>query len=209
MILTASVLLMLVSCNNSNSKAKQTVAEEPSTVSQPQVENFLGTSEKIVFNDTDFYLSWSSHPNDSYYKQEYIPKDNDMEKYTEMIMVEFLIADVTIKEAVKQKIGELDARKASDKMVNYQISENKSTGEFLLDFMLSDGNGDENTIVEWNAYRYSIHTDKSGKTGLYLFALSKRGYGQGIETFVKNLKSDRLKYVTEFTKMEKPEISVK
>ena len=211
LILGFSVLFALTSCNNSSSNVKQDTTEEKKiTPSQTtKIENFLSTSENINFSGTDFNLSWSSHPSDNYYKQEFIPKDNTLDKYKQMIMIELATGNITAKDAVAQKIQELDTRKATDKMAKYQVSENKATNEILLDFMLSEGNGDVNTIVEWNAYRYSNYTDKTGKKGVFLFALSKREYGQEIVPFVADLKSNRMKYVADFIALTKPEINTK
>ncbi|MFA6276407.1 MAG: hypothetical protein WC622_06640 [Pedobacter sp.] len=211
LILGISVLLALTSCNNSDKNVKQNITEEMKSTPNElvKVENFLNTPEQINFNETDFNLSWSSHPSNNYYKQEFIPKDNIADKYKQMIMIELATGNITPKDAVTQKIQELNARKATDKMVNYQVSENKNTNEILLDFILSTGNGDPNAIAEWNTYRYSNYTDKAGSKGVLLFALSKRGYGQDITAFLTDLKSNRAKYVADFIALPNPEINKK
>lgn len=210
-IVGLSILTTFTCCNNSNKDAKQNDSIEKEKFSTPKntVENFLNTPEMISLTGTNFDLAWSSHPTENYYKQEYIPQNNTVDKYKQMIMVEFATGNIAAKDAVAQKIQELNDRKSTDKLVKYQVSENKEKNEILLDFMLSEGNGDANTIVEWNAYRYSNYTDKTGKKGLYLFALSKREYGQDIVGFVSDLKANRLQYVSDFVALTKPEINLK
>ena len=50
-------------------------------------------------------------------------------------------------------VQSLDARKGTDPVVNHQLLRNDSTGEILLDFLISDTSASP-IVVEWNAYRY-------------------------------------------------------
>lgn len=210
-ILSISILFVLTACNNTNNNVNQnqTTNTQSTTNQTAKIENFLNVPELINFSGTDFNLSWSSHPSDNYYKEEFIPKDNDVEKYKQMIIAELALGNITAKDAVSQKIRELEARKPTDKIVKYQVLENKSTNEILLDFMVSEGRGETDTIVEWNAYRYSNYSDKTGKKGVYLFALSKRGYGKDSLSFVSDLIANRQKYVADFVALTRPEINLK
>ena len=67
--------------------------------------------------------------------------------------------------------------KATNPLVNYEMFQ--KNGEYLLDFLLSANAADGKTvdIVERNVYRYKTFTDKSGKKGILLFAVSVRSYG--------------------------------
>ena len=165
-----------MSCSESKSELK----ERPSAGIQkiePEkavaVENFLNTPEVISLTGTDYHLKWSSHPLENYYKQEYIPTNNELETYEEMISVELMMGAATAKDAVAQKIQEIETRKATDRVSNYELREDPATKELVLDFMLSEGTG-ENTILEWNVYRYADYQDAAGNKGLSLFSFSKR-----------------------------------
>lgn len=132
-ITSISVLFMVSSCSKHTDLDTKPVKKEEATVvnQSSKVENFLNLPQTINFKGTDFNLSWSSHSSANYYKQEFIPKDNVADKYTQMIIDELVVGDVTAKDAISQKIQELEARKATDKLAKYQVSENKETKEFL------------------------------------------------------------------------------
>lgn len=210
-ILSISILFALTACSNTNNNANQnqTTNSQSTTQQTTKVENFLNVPEFINFSGTDFHLSWSSHPSDNYYKEEFLPKDTDPEEYKQMIMVELALGNITTKDALSQKIRELEARKPGDKIVKYQVLENKNTNEVLLDFMVSEGQGEANIMVEWNAYRYSNYSDQTGRKGVNLFALSKRGYGKDSLSFVSDLIANRQKYVADFVALTRPEINLK
>jgi hypothetical protein len=50
---------------------------------------------------------------------------------------------------------ELQNRKTTDPVVNYKLFKNPQNTEYLLDFVLSDGQQDLKE-VEWNEYREQI-----------------------------------------------------
>jgi len=157
----------------------------------------------VEFNKVSYKLSWSSHPDNNYYKQEYLPANEKAETFNKMILIEALVGTVTPKDAAKAKQAELAERKKTDPVTNYQLIENPSTGEILLDFVISSGN-----IVEWNAYRYSTLKDGSNK-GLLLFGISKRSYGAATTAFLKSLKTERTKDINTLAAYKLPVIKLK
>ncbi|WP_396171711.1 hypothetical protein [Flavobacterium sp.] len=155
-------------------------------LSSQNLKNYFSVSE-VSFSNTNYKLAWSSHPNDVYYKQEYLPAGEKPESFKTMIMIEAITVDASIENVVRLKESELQERKKTDQVCNYQITTNSQTGEYLIDFLLSAGD-----IVEWNAYRYKKIVDSKGKPTILLFALSKRAYGNDYKNFLVGLKSDRI-----------------
>ena len=168
-----------------------------------KVKEYLGVPGPIDFNKATFSLSWSSHPNKDYFKQEYLPSGEKSETFNKMFMIEALVGDLTPKDAMANKIKELDERKKTDAVTNYQFIQNPKTGEYILDFVISSGN-----IVEWNAYRYTSLKDGSNK-GLVLFAYSKRAYGAATTSFLKNLKTTRPADINSLATYATPAIKIK
>ncbi|WP_373707688.1 hypothetical protein [Kaistella sp.] len=210
-ILPLLTLMILGSCSDSKADTKESSKEEiENSVSDKvaPVKNYLNTPELIKLNGTDFDLSWSSHPSENYYKQEYVPSDNVVEKYKEMIAVELVVGDLTAKDAVNQKIQEIEARKATDRVSNYALKEDTETKELILDFMMSEGAG-ESTILEWNVYRYKNYEDAGGNKGISLFSLSKRGYGIDVAQFGPDIRDNRPRYMVEFLALPRPSINLK
>jgi len=155
-------------------------------LSSQNLKNYFSVSE-VSFSNTIYKLAWSSHPNDVYYKQEYLPAGEKPESFKTMIMIEAITVDASIENVVRLKESELQERKKTDQVCNYQITTNSQTGEYMIDFLLSSGD-----IVEWNAYRYKKIVDSKGSPTILLFALSKRAYGADYKNFLVGLKTDRI-----------------
>ena len=163
----------------------------------------------IQYNNTHYQLSWSAHPTGNYYKQEYLPAGEKSDSYHHMIMIEAVTGDIPVKNAISSKIQELEDRKKTDALVNYQVIENKASGEYMLDFILSQSSGKDIAVVEWNVYRYAPLKDPAGKTGVQLFAYSKRAYGAASTPFLKALKTERPKEIASFAGYKIPALVIK
>jgi len=165
--------------------------------------NYLHTPASLSFNNTPYALAWSAHPNASYYKQEYLPKGETLNKFTNMLLLEVLVSPTTIKEAIAAKIAELKQMKAANPYVSYDSSYNAAKDEYILHFVLTantpDGKGI--SIAERNVYRYKKYSGKNGETGVILFGASKRSYGAEAAKFVAAAgakKEELIKAVKEF-----------
>jgi hypothetical protein len=158
-----------------------------------KVKDYLSVPGPVSFDNSTYNLSWSSHPSANYYKQEYLRSNEKAETFTRMLIIEALNTDMALKDVVKAKTNELQQRKGSDAVTNYQVIENKSKSEYLLDFVISESAGNKMSVVEWNAYRY-VNLNAGGK-GVLLFAYSRRAYGDNVSTFLTSLKTERVKDV--------------
>ena len=78
----------------------------------------IGVKGPLTFNKTSFNLSWTDKPNDTYFIQEYLPKDEKAENFNQMLTLHLFDKDIKVKNAVKQKIQELDTRKKTDPTCN-------------------------------------------------------------------------------------------
>lgn len=174
----------------------------------PPFDDYLSIPGPVVFGDTSFELAWSSHPNANYYKHEYLPSGQTLEKFNEMVIIEVITGEMTPEEAVNTKVKELANRKNTDPYANYDVIENPKTGEFILDFIVSDSNGNEATIAEWNAYRYVKLQDKSDKAGVMLFAISRRAYGENINDFLTILKENRKSGISMLSTYSIPNVTI-
>jgi hypothetical protein len=174
----------------------------------PPVDDYLSIPGPVTFGDTSFELAWSSNPNANYYKHEYLPAGESLERFNEMLIIEVITGELTLSEAVNTKVKELMNRKSNDPYSNYEVIENPKTGEYILDFIVSDSNGGEANIVEWNAYRYVKLKDKSDRNGVMLFAISRRAYGEGISDFLKVLKSNRSEGISMLSSFDVPNVKL-
>lgn len=168
--------------------------------------DYLNIPGPFKLNLKEYNLVWSSHPNDNYFKQEYLSSDEDIDKYNSMVLIEFIKGDFNLKDVIDQKVAELQEIKKSNPIVSYEIFESNN-GEYILDFLVSKNSkdGQKILIAERNIYRYILIKNK----GVLLFALSERGYEKNMEDFFKDLKANSFKLV-EFVGIYKlPDIEIK
>ncbi|MEP6749173.1 MAG: hypothetical protein ABJB86_15675 [Bacteroidota bacterium] len=156
------------------------------------VKDYFNLSNPVEFNKINYSLSWSAHPAENYYKQEYLSGNEKSESFNKMVMIEAAIGNISLPDAVKAKINELEQRKKNDPLANYQVIKNQKNGEYILDFIMGQSTGGKTSVAEWNAYRYMPLVNIAGKTGILLFAYSKRAYGTSIPNFLTSLKKERL-----------------
>ncbi|MEP7374980.1 MAG: hypothetical protein ABI675_16405 [Chitinophagaceae bacterium] len=172
--------------------------------------DYLNLPGPIVFDGKSYKLSWTSHPSGNYYKQEYIVSGDNAIKFTTMLMVEVVTGDIKIKDAAAAKIEELKKMKEANPIVNYESFDNPKTGEYMIDFLLSENTADgkDISILERNVYRYMPFVDKAGKKGIILFGISTRSYGDKIQPFLVSLKSKKSDLVNKMAQYKFPELKI-
>ena len=171
--------------------------------------DYYDISQSIDFNGLKYRLSWSSHPNNQYYKQEYIPQGNSISKFEDMVVIDFLRSDITLLNAVQAQIKILTDRKKTDAVCNYNLVNSPDGKEYILDFLMSEGDSNGISILEWNAYHYKVYVDKAGHKGVLLFGVSHRAYDDKVQTFLASLKTYRDTYTNALIGYSMPEIQVK
>jgi len=168
----------------------------------------IGVPGPLTFNKTVFNLSWTSKPTDNYYIQEYLPKGENPDRFTQMLSIFLLAGDTKLQDVVQQKIKELDTRKKTDPTCNYIINQKPDKTEYLLDFLLGENTNDKTGVEEFNVYRYKqVDLGDKGK-GILVYAYSKRAYGDAITPFLKNLKTDRTTFVNAMSSAAMPAVKI-
>ncbi len=155
---------------------------------QPVTEYF-SVGNPIKYCGTKFSLVWSAHPQDIYYVQEYLPKGETLEHYNQMFTVSVIFWDRTPEEAVKAKVAELEQRKKTDPVTNYIAAQNDK-GEYILEFIVSDGSDGKLDLVEVDVHYYRQMTINGRKASVLSF-YSCRAYGDDIIPFMKSIPDKR------------------
>lgn len=168
----------------------------------------LGVKGPLEFGKTMFKLAWSDQPRPNYYIQEYLPEGESLEKFNQMISIHLFATDIKLKVAVKLKIEELTKRKKTDGVCNFIVTESPDGKENIVDFLLGESKGDAMTIVEFNVYRYKQVDLGNNRTGIMVYAFSKRSYGDEITQFFNTLKEDRVKYLNQMIGAKLPTVAV-
>jgi len=150
----------------------------------------------ITFADVPYHLAWQSEPTPNYRKYEYLPQDQALPHYHNMLLLEEVLGDIQAADAVRAQLDFLRQRQqeGNDPVAQHRVRANESTGEFLLDFVLSGNDPQLGTIIEWNVYRYIPRQTANGQNGVLLYGYSTRGYGdEGGRDFLTALKDARPK----------------
>jgi hypothetical protein len=173
------------------------------------VVNYMGIPGPIVFQKKSYQLIWSSHPDASLYKQEYLVAGDNFPNYKSMITIDFVVRTASVDDAVRTKLRELDQlKKTLD--VNYEVIGNAATGEKIIDCLLGQtATDDAKSIYEHDVYRFKAVTAKSGQKGILLYALSNRAYGKDIQPFLTRLKAERKTLIAEVARVSAPDITIK
>ena len=171
--------------------------------------NYLSLPGPFTVQNQVYRLAWSSHPDASLYKHEYLTAGDQFPNYKSLVTVDFVVTPAAVGQAVSTKIRQLEAMKKTNPIVNYELLENKTTGEVIIDCILGETAADErNSIVERDVYRYKAVSAKSGQRGILLFAVSVRKYGKDITPFLTELKIDKKILVNEMAKLPMPTVSL-
>ncbi|WPO90021.1 hypothetical protein [Chryseobacterium sp. YR459] len=175
---------------------------------QNKVNDYLSVSGPINLNQKEYNLVWSSHPNENYFKQEYLNPKENINQYNSMVLIEFVKGDFILKDIIDQKVSELQEMKKTNPVVNYQVLENN--GEYILDFLISENSkdGKEILIAERNIYRYKL-INKNKNKGVLLFAVSERGYEKNMDAFFGNLKANPSQLIETVGNYKLPDIEIK
>ena len=170
------------------------------SMSSQEMIDYLNVGNTIEFNGQKMVLRWSTHPVELYYLQEWIPENETFDNYSQMFTVAVILAEeVTPELAVQMKVEELEERAKSDACCNYQVLENN--GEYILDFLVSDGNGKTLNLVEWDIHHYKTAII-NGKKAQQLNFISTRAYGDDIMPFLESIKSKRAEWINALTQMD-------
>jgi hypothetical protein len=168
----------------------------------------LGVPGPLTFGSTAYNLAWTTKPSATYYVQEYLPKGEKSADFKQMLALHLLSQNTDVKSVAGLKVKELEARKQSDVICNYQVITSPDNKEIILDFLLSQNMEGSQGIAEFNVYRYKQVALGAGKTGILLYAYSKRGYGKGIDIFLKTLKPVRTEAIAAMAAAKMPAVKI-
>ena len=164
------------------------------TVTYAKTNNDLFAKNSLVFDGKTYTLKWSSHPKKHFFKQEYLPNNEKLDKYKTMIVIDFYEGDFQPQELVDTLIQNLTKRKKTDPVANFNIFTKDK--EYIVDFLLSESSKNYITLLERNVYRYKIINDtKSQRKGVLIFGVSERAYDSEVDVYFENLKQNKNKLI--------------
>ncbi len=201
-IVLIAFLVSLSANAQSDSTLQHTQNEKLSRVS---VTNYMGTGDTIVFNASKFILAWSSNPVQGYYKHEYLLDSTTVDNYNEMFIVEALKGQISPTTAAQVKVDELKKLKKKNPIINWTLYENQ--GDVIIDFILSD----QETLYEWDLYRYTERKNANGQKYLVLYAYSFKDAlytNEDLKLFFNRILENRESLITKLGEVELPELKI-
>jgi hypothetical protein len=168
----------------------------------------LGVAGPLSFGGTTYNLAWATKPSATYYVQEYLPKGEKSADFKQMLALHLIAQNSSLESVAGLKVKELEARKQSDVICNYQVITSPDNKELILDFLLSQNMESSQGIAEFNVYRYKQVALGAGKTGVLLYAYSKRSYGSSIDNFLKTLKPVRTEAIATMAAAKMPAVKI-
>lgn len=179
--------------------------EVPPPPQAQAVTDYLGVPGPIMFDGTPYRLAWS-HFGGNQIKQEYVPAGQTPDNYRSMVILDVLLTEATPVQIASHMAKQIQDRKPGDPLANHQLLASESSEQVLLDFLLSQPQSADSTIIEWNGYRYVRLREDTVAT----VAISRRAQGGDaqLRPFMEALKERRVKDVEALARMPVPEIRV-
>lgn len=168
--------------------------------------DYLSIGSELSFNNESYNLAWSSHPNATYFKQEYLRKSDKLEKYEKMIIVEAIKTNLNPEKASQMKINELANLKKINPIINFKQVQSSNPNDKIISFTISGGN-----ILEWNVYKYQQQQIEN-ENMIVLYAYSYRNYisnKEDVTKFINYVKNNESNMIENITKIKIPKVKIK
>lgn len=171
-----------------------------------ETNNLLSLPNPIEFDGTEFFLARAKQRSKTLFQQQYIPKDETIEHFDQILDFSYFNKEIDIRLAVKQKVEMVQARQKEDKYAKVNVSESPDETEFIVDFIISEAPEKGDSFAEYNVFRFKSYDNGTQKSFL-MFSYAKRIYGD-LKSASKILSKQRDRIMTQVIEYKIPEIKV-
>lgn len=176
------------------------------TAQDSTVTDYINVPGPIQFGSDNYFLAWSAKPTDNYYKQQYLPKGDSLNRYSKLVLLDVLYDTSKPRDLVYYKLKALAKRKKTDAAVDYHLIQSPDSTAYIIDFAQSEG-FPRTKYVEWNAYLYKNIKDTKGRKAILLFGISLRGYDDKVTSFIDRIGDTREKILQHLIQYQTPPIT--
>lgn len=173
---------------------------------QGSVADLISVPGPIDLDGTEFLLSWSKQPSKTLYRQQFLPRDEQIENFTQLLDFSFFNKEIDIELAVRQKVESIQNRAEKDKFAKVNVSESPDGKEYIVDYFISEAPSKGDSYIEYNVYRFKKFDAGTQKSFLIL-SYAKRSYGD-LKSAAKSLNKERDRLMTNIIEYKIPEIKV-
>ena len=175
------------------------------TFVKAQETDLLSIPNPVEYDGTEFFLARAKQRSKTLFQQQYIPKDEQLENFNQIIDFSFFNKEIEMELAVRQKVESVQSRK-DDKFAKVNVTESPDGTEYIVDFYISEAPEKGDSFVEYNIYRFKKFDNGTQKSFLML-NYAKRIYGD-LKSAAKLLAKQRDQLMTGMIEYKIPEIKV-
>lgn len=149
--------------------------DKDSITTDKSVVDYISFPGPIKFKGEEFFLTWSKKNTATWYQQQYIQRDDDLENYRERVNISFFDKDIDPYDAAKTKKENIEQRKEKTKD-NYSfvgVTESPDGTEVIVDYLVTIIQQDKEPYAEYNIDRFKT-VKVNDKVGLLIYSYSKR-----------------------------------
>lgn len=173
---------------------------------QDNVPDILSIQGPIDYDGTEFLLTWSKQASKTLFKQQFLPRDEKIEDFTQLLDFSYFNKEIEMELAVRQKVESIQQRQAKDKFAKVDVSESPDGSEYIVDYFISESPAKDEPFVEYNVYRFKNY-DNNGKKSFLILSYAKRVYGD-LKSASKALSKQRDHLMATMIEYKIPEIKV-
>ncbi len=171
-----------------------------------QVADLLHIPGSIELNGTEYFLVWSKQASNTLFRQQYLPRDEKIEDFNQILDFSYFNKEIDIELAVRQKVESIQHRQEKDKYAKANVSESPDGKEYIVDYFISESPKDGTPYIEYNIYRFRQY-EKGEQKSFLILNYGKRSYGD-LRTGSKFLNKQRDVLMTAMIDFKIPEIKV-
>ena len=175
------------------------------TFVKAQETDLLSIPNPLEYDGTEFFLARAKQRSKTLFQQQYIPKDEQLENFNQIIDFSFFNKEIEMELAVRQKVESVQSRK-DDKFAKVNVTESPDGTEYIVDFYISEVPEKGDSFVEYDIYRFKKFDNGTQKSFLML-NYAKRIYGD-LKSAAKLLAKQRDQLMTGMIEYKIPEIKV-
>lgn len=173
---------------------------------QENAAELLSIPGPIEYDGIEYYLTWSKQPSNTLFRQQYLPSDERIEDFTQLLDFSFFNKEIEMELAVRQKVESIQSREETDKFAKVNVTESPDGKEFIVDYYISEAPSKGTSFVEYNIYRFKEIMQGNQKKFLIL-SFAKRNYGD-LKGAAKALSKQRDHLLATMIEFKIPEIKV-
>ena len=170
------------------------------------VPDLLSIPGPIEYDGTEYFLTWSKPMSKTLSRQQYLPSDERIEDFTQLLDFSYFNKEIEMELAVRQKVEGIQQREKSDKFAKVNVIESPDGKEYIVDYFISESPEKGDSFIEYNVYRFKTYDNGTSKSFLIL-SHAKRMYGD-LKSGAKSLARQRDHLITTMIEFKIPEIKV-